>query len=376
MKLKVKAEAFKKALATVSGAAAGGTSTLPILNNVLLKAEGDKLMVACNNLELVITASFPAVVEDEGSITVPARIFTEQMKLIPDDTEISLQEIKGKLNAVAGRRRHNMKGISYLEFPRLPKGDDKQLVIAGKTLVNLLSQGMNGASRNDSFPVLMSVCLDVGLKDITAARTDGSKMVAATEPFKSMQEFKLLLPTDVVKALVKIIDQDIDVTISKSEKAFVIFEFGSISVAARLIDGVFPDYEQVMKNLLELSPNKLEVDRKALLHAVRTARVIATKDKAALFSLKLENNFLSFFSIAPELGDALAKIKLEKDPGFTADVRLSHKYLFDTVAAIKATTVTLQLGDGNSPVVVMSDNVTAIIMPLIAAPEEEEEAAE
>jgi len=184
MKVSCLQENFAKGLHIV-GRAVASRSTLPVLSNVMLTTEGDQLKLSATNLEIGINCWVGAKIEEEGSITVPARLLGEFVNSLPPERiDMTLDEETKTLNLRCARFESNIKGIDSQEFPPVPTAstDDTAIKLEPESLRTVIDQVVFAAATDESRPILTGVLVQFNENDLTMAAADGFRLSVKTVP--------------------------------------------------------------------------------------------------------------------------------------------------------------------------------------------------
>ncbi|NJO84363.1 MAG: DNA polymerase III subunit beta [Blastochloris sp.] len=254
MKLSCLQENLKRGLSTVSHAVAG-KSPLPVLSNILLATDGGRLKLAATDLEIGITCWIGARVEENGAITVPAKLFTDVINNLPNDkVTLTLDARTQSLKVECGRFTSNIKGIEADEFPPIPTIDDREptVKLPPDILRHAIDQVAFAAANDESRPVLTGVLMRLHDTMVVLAAADGYRLatrtiavpVGAINPAPESNEF--IIPARALSELARTLgDTNADVSITATASGGqVLFHTENVDLVSRLIDGKFPDFEQ------------------------------------------------------------------------------------------------------------------------------------
>src|SRR5579862_5805179 len=244
MKLQVTQANLSKALNTVARIA-NSRGTLPVLANVLIKTQNNRLSIAATNLDLAITHFIGSKIQSEGAITVPARLMQDFISNLPESV-INLGVSDNKLSITTDQYNSVINGIPAEDFPVMPAikgGSTWKLPVA--EFKKALSKTVFAASSDDSRPVLTGVYFNTYENKVAFAATDSYRL-AECQAGKTSTEIEFLLPASAANDLLRIInDEDKEVSIIHDNQQ-VSFEFGDVSLVARLIEGSYPDYKKLI----------------------------------------------------------------------------------------------------------------------------------
>jgi DNA polymerase-3 subunit beta len=364
MKLKVTQENLNKALSVVSRVAVSRTPTLPILANILIKADKNLITVSSTNLEIATTVRVAGKITEPGSITVPARLISEFVANLPDET-IDMELNNQSLIIKSKQYKSTINGISAEEFPSLPTiSKNTHLTIPSANLKGALSQTVFAASNDEARQVLTGVFMTVIDGELFLVATDSYRL-AEKNIGKNDHEIKVLIPSSAMQDLARIIQDnsgDIDIYVDESQ---VQFSCGDVELISRLIDGNFPDYKQLIPANGEVT---LTINKEDFINITKVSSLFARESAGSItLDVSEEKQEVSIRSIASQVGDntskASAKIKGE------GDVTLNSRYLLDALNAFKSDSITMYFTGKTSPCVLRSADAKQadyqhIVMPL------------
>jgi len=355
----------------IVGRAVATRGTLPILSHVLVRTDGGRLKLTATNLEIGANCWVPAKVDDEGAITIPAKLFTDFVNNLPaGPIELSLNVRTKTIHIKTGPFEANMKGQDAEEFPIIPAIPDKPTTrIAQSVLRRMIEEVAFVAPTDDSRPVLTGVLTTLAGDLITMAAADPYRLsvrhgrlldrvdpaVEAIIPARSLQEVgRVISDTDT--------PLDVFVTANKSQ---VIFHTEEADIVSRIIEGQFPNYRQVIPTS---STTKVTVRRAELLDATRLSSFFA-RDAAYVIRLQvdpLNDPPLVVSANAAEIGDNTAKVEATVDGAATA-IAFNSRFLSEALGSLIAAEVTLELGGPLAPGVlriVGDESYLHVVMPL------------
>lgn len=376
MKIICTQENLNKAL-NIVGKVVNKNTTLPILNNVLLKTDKNGLKLSATNLEIAVNYWIGGKIEEEGEITVPTKLFANFISNLPNgNVEIKTRE--DMVNIKCNGYKINIKGVDAREYPLSPKIEAVPfLKIKSEIFKKALYQVVPAISVSESRMEITGVLLDfsdIKKNKIVLVSTDSYRLAERTlkvSPENISQEAlevlgdlrSVIIPRSTVQELVRDLgegDEVLDIIISENQ---IVFTFGSANILSRLIEGRYPDYRQIVPEKFLASAI---INIKDISNAVRISGFFsASSNNSVKFHLGSDNK-VEISSEASEIGNNNAKIEA-KITGKDLEVVYNYKYLMDGLNSITGDEVVLDANDENSPSVIKSskdDNFIYIIMPI------------
>jgi DNA polymerase-3 subunit beta len=368
VKLSVMQENLARGLSIVSRAVSS-RSTLPVLANVLLKTEDAGLKLTATNLEIGITYWVPGKVDEDGATTVPARLLTDLVNSLPAADKVELEVTGGDtLNVKAGRFQTHIKGISYEEFPAIQTAGDRPTTrIAQNVLRRALAETAFAAASDEARPILTGVLARFEGDQLTLAAADNYRIAVKTLPILDpVPETSVVIPARALNELARVLadtDDPVDVVLAGARNQ-VLFHLDGIDLVSRLIDGQFPNYQQVMP---QAHATRAVLDREELLRAVRPAALIA-HESANIVKLQIGGDGDPGVTVSAnaEVGDHVGQVEAAVE-GDGTTIAFNARYLADVLTNVSADQFALELNGPLSPGVfkpVGDDRYVHVVMPV------------
>ena len=346
-------------------------NTIPILANVLIKAERAKLSFKATDLDLEITDSIAAEVGPGGSTTVPAHMFYEIVRKLPDGAQIVLEASgdRAVLAIRAGRSRFTLQTLPESDFPDLAAGDMvNTFKLAAGDLKRLIDKTQFAISTEETRYYLNGIYLHTAgtakAATLRAVATDGHRLaqVELALPSGANGMPGVIVPRKTVGEVQRLIeDSDAEVTVELSQGK-VRFTIGDVVLTSKLIDGTFPDYARV----IPLGNDKeLTVDKKEFEQAVDRVSTVSSERGRAV-KLSLSNGKLMLSVTNPDSGSATEEIEVEygSEP---LDIGFNSRYLLDIAAQIEGEAAVLKLADPGYPTLIQDRDAKGalyVLMPM------------
>jgi len=319
---------------------------LPVLANLLLAADRNRLTISATNLEIAITIPVGAKVDTPGKITVPARVFQElianlrkgtlQISSEKEIVEITQEVFKSKISA-----------MNASDFPPIAQNRDSKnsFVFSKELLLDALSSVLFSTSFDETRPVLTGVLFAQAKEGLYLVSTDGFRLSKRSLGQNVEKEFApLIVPRGVLGEIVRIPSDSSDVSLEydKKEKQ-VVFGLGGTRVSSRLIEGDYPDFEKIIpKKQISLA----SVNKDDFIKAVKLAAVFA-RDAANVVSLKVKKNSLAVYSESQKSGVQENSIDSRVE-GESVDISFNFHFLEDFLNSIKGESVVMEFNGSES----------------------------
>jgi DNA polymerase-3 subunit beta len=367
VKLSVMQENLARGLSVVSRAVSS-RSTLPVLANVLLRTEDAGLKLTATNLEIGITYWVPGKIETDGATTVPARLLTDLVGSLPASEKVDL-ELQGAdtLHLRSGRFATHVKGIDADEFPTIQTAGERPTTrIAQKALKRALDETTFAAASDEARPILTGVLARFEGDKLTLAAADNYRIAVRTiDVLDPVEAVSVVIPARALAELSRILtdtDDPVELVLAQARNQ-VLFHLEGVDLVSRLIDGQFPNYQQVLP---AGHASRAEFDREELLRAVRPAALIASSS-ANIVKLQVGGDGTGVtVSATAEVGDYTGDVEAAVE-GDATTIAFNARYLADVLGNVASDRFSLELNGPLSPGVfrpVGDDGYVHVVMPV------------
>ncbi len=377
MKVSCLQDQLQRALGQVSRAVATKTA-LPILSNVLLSAHDGQLEISGTNLEIGITTTIDASVEDPGKITVDARLLSEFVNTLPSDTvRLSADGVRWTLTVQSGRDKATINGIDPDDFPVIPKvsEDAFSAVVDPQLLRDMINQVEFSAATDDSRPVLAAVLTRFEGDKLILAAADGFRLAVREETIadRVSNRFDILVPARAYRELARIIGdstEPLQLSITPNQTQLLV-KIGATSFLSRLIEGTFPDFRQIIPREVA---TRVEIGRDVFLNAVKRASYFA-RDNNDVIRLNIHPSeddlvpgTLEITATAAERGNSQSFVDVTVH-GPELQIAFNARYLADILGGVRQASITIGMNGGTQAGVLrpagLDDKCTHVIMPMV-----------
>ncbi len=374
MKVTVLQENLARGLSMVAKAVSP-RSTLPVLANVLIATDEGRLRLSATNLEMGITCWIPARIDEEGSTTVPARTFSDLVGTLPSDQVLlKLDPTTQTLNVRGGTSTNDIKCIDAQEFPPPAVADFNNAVqINVGDFREMIHQVAFAASSDEARPVLMGVLVQVDKDKLTMAAADGFRLSVrkAVLSTPSPAPVSAIVPAQALKELARVAtdaDEPIYMVLPKG-RGQIVFRVKDVEVVSQLIDGTFPDYQQIIPRSYK---SRTLVSTASLLKACKQAEIFAREgSNVARFNIKsaqgeMQPSEVEISATSEETGKNETIVEATVDGGGLL-IAFNVKFLREALEVIRTPNVALETSAPNAPGVVKpvgDDQFLHVIMPM------------
>jgi DNA polymerase-3 subunit beta len=349
--------------------AVSSRSTLPVLANVLLRTEDAGLKLTATNLEIGITVWVAGKIDGEGTLTVPARLFNDLVAGLPAGERVELEtEGATTLRIKGGRYQTQLRGIDAEEFPVIPSpGERPTTRVSQKEFKRALSEVVFAAATDEARPILTGVLTRMSGDKLTLAAADNYRIAVRSLPMLDpVEDTTLVVPARSYAELMRVLtdtDDALEIMLASS-KSQILFHVQDIDIVSRLIDGQFPNYQQVLPSA---HSTRAVVERDDLLKAVRLSALIASS-AANVVRLRLgdEGSGTITIAAAADVGEAQGEVEaaIEGDP---VQISFNARYLQEALQNLDHDQLALEFAGPLSPGVLRpttDEDYVHVIMPV------------
>ena len=364
MELTVTQENLSKALSAF-GRVASSKTQLPILSNILLRTDSNRLLVAATNLEIATTQHIGAKIAKPGAITVPARLVSEFISSLPKGT-VELKVENDHLHIKAGSYSSTINGVVADDFPELPTIDETssiQYSIKSDDFKQAISQTIITSSTDATRPVLTGVYWHSHEGFLYLAATDGYRL-SERRLVETSSDVSAIVPTSSLQEILRTVGDDVDEVEILFDETQVRFRAGEAEITSRLIDGNFPDYRQLIP---AASDTSITLAKSDFVRITKIAGLFARESGGSVtLTADSEKKTMSIHSIASQLGENTSESSAE----VTGDgqVTLNSRYLSEALGVVDGDMVTFRFSGKLAPCVLTAVEKDVqylhIIMPL------------
>lgn len=323
MKFTITREKLQEGLAAVAGSIPTRT-TLPVLSNLLLETEDGGVRLSGTDLDTAVSVRVPAEVSEPGSITAPARKLQEIARELPP-APVNIATQGDAITITSGRSRFRLNGLPKDEFPAFPSVPfESSWKLSGKELHQLISHVAFAVSTEETRPILNGVFWQLAAEEMRMVATNGHRLAKMILPREGgTEEGELIVHPRALGQVQKLFGADVDVEVARSENHLG-FRGDGVQIYTRLIEGPYPNYEQVIPKDNDKS---LIVEKSALTGAIRRMAIVAS-DQTHRIRMSLGGPMMKFSVQTPDLGEAAEELPVEFE-GEPLEIGFNANYLLE-----------------------------------------------
>ena len=362
--MKINRDVLLKPLSSVTGIVER-RHTLPILSNLLLETKNNTIQLTTTDLEMQISLTIQATLQEELSTTISAKKFLDICRSLPDGIDIDLMSKDSRMTVKAGKSRFNLQTLPAADYPVMTKvsGQSIQIQLPQLELKRLLKQVEFAMAQQDIRYYLNGLLLEVDGNKLNLVGTDGHRLsFTSTTLNQSHEKTDVILPRKTVIELIKLLeDNDEEVTIEIAAGQ-VNFAFGDMRLISKVIDGKFPDYHRVIPSS---HGNTFTANRVEILTAMQRASILSNEKYRGIRMVLSENN-IKLISTNTEQEEAEEELEISYTQD-SLDIGFNVTYLIDVLNNTQQENINFSFADANSSclITVPEDNdYKYVVMPM------------
>jgi DNA polymerase III subunit beta len=342
-------------------------TTLPILSNVLLRAEGDRLEFTATDLDVTVVSSVEAKVKKPGAATVPVKkLFGIVRELASGEIDLEVDD-KNVCSVRAGASFYKINGLAADEFPPMPKfKDDKKVSLPQEKVKGMMKKTSFAISTDESRYVLNGIFISLKDQKMTMVATDGRRLALVDEEVEVAETShgEFIVPAKAVNELNRLLQDkgEVEIRYTDNQASFTLKDEkgSSVLIISKLIEGNYPNYRQVIPNEVK---ERVSLIREEFLHALRRAEIM-TSEKSNSVKLTFGKNNLAITANSPEVGEARESLAINYK-GKEMAIAFNPKYMIDPLNALTNDEVFIELIDDLSPgVLKINGPFLYVVMPM------------
>jgi len=346
---------FSRKLALVSRGVSA-RSTIQLLGGILLEAGEEVVRLSATDMEISIQTSSPAEVEERGRVVIPARIFNDVVRSLPEGELILVHDSsEGMVRLSARENEYRIRAYVAEDFPRLPKFDEAEAFkISGEALVETVEKVSQSYSRDETRPVLTGILISFEESRVRMVTTDSYRLsIKETElatTFDGSRE--AIIPARAMQEVSRIFsssdEEQVEVVLSENQ---ALFRIGDVLFGTRLIEGNFPEYKRLLPTTFE---REISVSREDLVETLRRVSLFTQRQTPPVpVSLAFSEGSVEVTVRNGEVGEAREKLPATSEDDF--HISFNPSYLLDGVSAVDSEKVLFKLNESLKPGLIVPD---------------------
>ena len=353
MKIHTTKDSLLKGIQIVQNAVSS-KNTLPILSHILIEAKKNEIRLTATDLEIGISMKVEGEVIEEGSFTVPARKFSEIVKELPNDVSIHISLKKGQsVNIEAGKSYFKLMGLAHEDFPQLPdvptttKGGDA-VKIPQKKLKNMISLTSFAMSHDETRYILNGILFSFKEKGLKLVATDGRRLAIIQKDIPEMGSLKkdVIIPMKTIQELNRNLGEEGDIIFHFKENQILV-NLGPIHITSRLIEGEYPNYEQVIPKKIK---EEFSLNTQDFLQATRRASILTSQESQSV-KINIIKDRMIITKSTPDLGEAREELEVDYKGGEFV-IGFNPTFLIDVLKNVEEDSVKFSFVDPEKPAVI------------------------
>lgn len=336
-------------------------TTLPILSHILIESQQDSIRLTATDLDVGISCVIPVDIQEQGAITVPAKRFGDIIKELSANEILVTTKKNNSIIIETDSVQFKIMGNAREEFPKLPEVKDREAIkLEQPQLKAMIGLTAFAVSFDETRYILNGILFKISKNAVSLVSTDGKRLAVVERKVAhdTDKEHSMIIPIKTIHELTRHLKDQGFVSIVVSNNQ-VLFDFGSVIIISRLIDGEFPDYRQVIP---PVSENKIRINRAQFLGAVRRAALLSTPDYQAV-KLEVFKNKLLVSKSTPDIGESREEMAIDYR-GKEMMIGFNPVYVMDVLKNLTDDTVEFEVTDSEKPVVARTDGYVYIVLPM------------
>lgn len=363
MKLECSVEKIKIAVSQAERIT-GKNLTLPVLSAIIFEAKGKFLKLKSMNLSLGIEIDVPAKILEEGVLALPGSVVNNIFSNIFENENVSLESFEGNLLIKTKKNKIKVKGVSFEDFPSIPVVSGDVFEINSKKIIDGIKSVYYSASVSDIKPEISSVYIYSNEDYLVFVSTDSFRLAEKKVLVKGVGEIPgILIPHKNIPEILRVFSEtegDVKVCFNKNQ---ISFSLNGVYLTSRIIDGVYPDYRQIIPKSFTTEAVLLKQD---LLNALKLSNIFSDKFNQLDLTVSSKQKLFEISSSNNDVGENKTQLSGAVS-GEDITLSFNYKYLLDGLVSITTDSISIQMNDGSKPIVVScvgDKSFTYLIMPM------------
>lgn len=355
---------LQKALSRVQGIAESRSSAMPILQHLLLEAEDETVWVSATDLDISLRASYEGQVNTPGRVTLPARKVFDVVRELPE-SEVHLEADDDHwVRMTCARSKFRFPGLDPSEFPKVPTFDDTPSIpLPAGDFGQMIRKTQFAISSDETRTALNGIFFEAKRGTLTLVATDGHRLACISQSFESLTEdIGIIIHRKAIQELLKVLGDDVETAQFQRQENHILFQLDSRVLVSRLIEGQFPNYQQVIP---KANDKRVTVSKEDFGGGLRRVSLMAN-EKSRMVKLKFQEGLLSMISDTSEVGEANEEVEIDYK-GDEMTIGFNSRYILDFLSVVEDEKLRIDLKDSlSSTLIAPSDekDYFCVVMPM------------
>jgi DNA polymerase-3 subunit beta len=363
MKLNISKSELVRTLSLVMRATSN-RPTIPILSGVLIKATGSEIAFYGTDLETSIQTLAGGIVEEEGSVVVPGKIFNDIIRSLPDSA-VLLETVGETLSIKTNQTNFSIRTLPAEDFAKFPEIEGiENITLPVQTLESMVRKVGRAVSRDETRAVLTGILVQIQGTTIKMVATDSYRLAVVEQTLEESVSdglFEVLVPGKAFEDIIKMADKkgSIDFTLTTNQIRFV---FSDTTFVTRRIEGNYPNYQNLLPDHYN---TKVTLSQEEMVEATKRVALMAVSNTAIKLSISADDQTLVMSSYSNDFGQAEEAI-MAKVEGEDREISANHAYILDGLSVIQGDFITLEIQEAMKPGIIRSEEegFTYLFMPV------------
>jgi DNA polymerase-3 subunit beta len=364
----MKIESVKSKLAEAVAKAekiTGKNLTLPVLSCVLLETKGNELVVRATNLDLGIEITLPVKVGQAGTIAIPGGILNSFLTQSAGDKNVTLESAEGNVKVTSDTGTTVIKSLNSEDFPTIPRiTGEKAFKVPAKELIRGIKAVWYASATSSMKPELSSVYIYSDDDGLVFVATDSFRLAEKKVKIKDMKDFgSILIPVKNIPEIVRTLEGatgDVDMVVTKNQ---ISLSYGGVYLTSRVVDGIFPDYKQIIPKEFKTNVTVLKQD---LVSALKVATIFSDKFNKLAIKVHPSEKLFEFATRNADVGESVNKIESVLE-GDDLDINFNYRYITDSFQSFETDSLSLGFNGLTRPLIIHGigdKSFTYLVMPI------------
>lgn len=343
----------------------GKNLSLPILGSVFLATDKKTLIIRATNLEVGVEFQIPAEIKEEGSIAIPGALFSNILTNLPDEGKITISANNGVCKIITKTKNITVKGFIPDDFPTIPNiTDEESFTLPATKFIQGVKGVLMSAALSDVKPEIASVYIHQDAESIVFVATDSFRLAEKKINYQNKKTFGgVIVPIKNIIELVKIFESSNEEILFKITKNQISCVTPSVYTTSRVIQGIYPDYQQILP---KTHNTELVILKQDLLNAIKLSTLFSDKFNRIQLSINPKEKKCVLSTKNSDIGETEASLTVTMS-GDPIEIALNGKHLFDCLTGIERDSLVMEFNESNKPAVIRGlgdPSFTYLTMPL------------